>query len=110
MNRESLTIAVRAIIREILATPDDEPETYSPLPDNPPPHPAGPTPRFDFTPETDDPYAQAFADAREFIETAEPPPIVAPESSVQARARRIRERRFPEEMPMRGMEPPEDDG
>jgi hypothetical protein len=111
VNREALEIAVRAIVREILVTPEswDSPGGVS-APQGP--WSQYPQPRVDFVPESDDP----LEDARQAMSEMEPPPDLFGEpieTAAQARARRIREARerdFPENLPMRGMTPPDDDG
>jgi len=112
MKREALEIAVRAIVREILASPEDWDDQHTVSGPQPPPS-LYPQPRVDFVPDSDEDPLEA---AREAMAEMDPPPDLfgePMETAAQARARRIREARerdFPENLPMRGMTPPDDIG
>ena len=100
----ALEIFARSLMREILSTPSFS-GGYGQGTMPPDEGPIVPTPRLDFVPEAD-PFAEAMAQAREALE--QEPPEMDTGSGLRARAQRIRERQYPEEMPMRGMAPPEE--
>jgi hypothetical protein len=99
----ALEVFARAIIREMMSAAEPSApkkpraSRSRPVADDIAP----PQPRFDFTPDTDPEYDR--------LRRAELDRLASTgESQAQARAQRIRERAYPEDLPMRGMAPPEE--
>ena len=110
-NERALEVFARALIREILSAPDAYAtvgEDVAPVnPEPEPDPPASPTPRLDFTADSDAEFEARRA--AEFEQLEREIDDMAPASSpAQNRARRIRERDYPENIPMKGMAPPEE--
>lgn len=102
--REALEVVVRSAVREILETEDDGP--FAPLA---PPHsepPTAPFPRFDFVPEMDGPAPTA--EELDDLTSEEPANPITRAARLKEKHAREKQRLFPEEIPLRGMAPPED--
>jgi len=94
---EALAIFARAIVREMMAggekraqpkrTSKTEPTTEDDAP---------PQPRFDFTPESDPEYQRRMQAELDRINGTE-------STAAKAKAERLRERQYPEDLPMRGL-------
>lgn len=105
----ALEIMFRAMLREVLSSPEDAAGEASAAVPSEPARAAdfAPIPRLDFVPESDpDVYAQNVERMRAALEQeAEMDPLLGAVPPPAGRSR-ADDRLFPEDMPMRGLDPP----
>ena len=99
----ALEVFARAMIREMMGGPDAKPAKAPRARRAPQAAEVDipPQPRFDFTPESDHEFEQK---RRAELDNL----MGVGDSTADAKAQRVRERRYPEDIPMRGMAPPEE--
>lgn len=100
----ALEIFARSLIREIMGSPEpltDQPGVPGPWPVEV--QGQGPVPRFDFDPASEDPMGAA----REFMESGALPPEIVPDNPKAEKAKRYKQRLFPEERTAMYPESPE---